>query len=157
MGYKGCSTTEKREKFDYRKHYLEHNKGVFGGNYICSQCGRIISKEEMQVDHIVPLKKWYAPNAVINCCAICPKCNKEKSDKVGLCTLKGIMAKVAEEVIVFTQNVFNLGGKLILTGVSTGLRLLVSPLTSKRSIIQKILIVCVYVYVVYLIISKFRG
>lgn len=36
----------------YRKQFLSHNKGIFGRWYICAYCGKIISVEKMDVDHI---------------------------------------------------------------------------------------------------------
>mgnify|MGYP003303003317 CR=1 FL=1 len=40
---------------DYRKQYLEWHPGIFGKYYICVYCGKIMKREDMQVDHIIPV------------------------------------------------------------------------------------------------------
>lgn len=94
---------EKRKSFDYRRHYLKHNRGIFGSLYFCSQCLKPLKEDEMEVDHIFPNSKWFSPNRTFNCVAICPACNKRKTDKIGWCTVKGLIAKAIEELFIYTQ------------------------------------------------------
>lgn len=106
MAFKlGRTTQERREAFDYRAAYLEHNRGVFG-IYFCAQCGKPLRKEDMQVDHIIPLNKGGA-NMVLNCVATCAPCNRSKSDKVSVKYITcGVIAKTFEEISVLISNVF---------------------------------------------------
>lgn len=95
---------EKRRSYDLRKHYLEHNRGLLGSIYICSQCWAVMSHNELEVDHIFPNSKWYAPNRVFNAVAICPSCNKKKTNKVTFkLQSKAIIAKLLEEFYIFVQ------------------------------------------------------
>lgn len=91
---------EKRESFDYRAGYLKHNNGILGKYYFCSQCYKIVKKSDMEVDHIIPNSRWFAPNRVFNCTSICAKCNKEKSNKMGKYVIKGLLFKFFEEIFL---------------------------------------------------------
>jgi len=104
---------EKRESFDYRYHYMNHNKGIFNEYYICSQCYKVIKKKEMEVDHILPNSKWFAPNRVFNCTSICSKCNKEKSNKMGKYVVKGILFKLVEEFCILVSKCFHLSLRIL--------------------------------------------
>lgn len=104
-----------RDSNDYRSEYFKKNPGLFGCIWFCSQCGvPLKGKEMVQVDHIIPpsifAKKKYkdtklvsntsllsiALNSSFNTVAICHKCNLKKSNKVGMCTVKGTAAKGVE-------------------------------------------------------------
>lgn len=144
MSYKS-RTQIKRESYDYRSRYLEHNHGLFGGIYLCSQCFRIMSREEMQVDHIVPIAKWFAPNRVFNCVSICPTCNKKKSDKISKSLIfKGLLMKMFEEFYILIQRIIILLLRLLLVLLIMIVRILVRPLVSDRSIVQKGVVVGFY-------------
>lgn len=64
----------------------------------------MFGKENVQVDHIIPLAGM-GINRTINTVAICPKCNREKSDKGGKYVLKGMFAKVIETILFTLQKV----------------------------------------------------
>lgn len=154
MGYKTKSEGQiKRESFDYRKAYLKHNPGLLGGIYICSQCGRPMTRSHMQVDHIIPIANKFSVNRVINCVAICPKCNKIKSDRTDKkFIIKGIIFKLLEEFIILLQNILLLLLRFISVALIYLLRIMVTPLKSDRSIYQKGLIIASYsVIAVFLI------
>ena len=104
---------EKRESFDYRYHYIKHNNGILNEYYFCSQCYKIVKKKDMEVDHILPNSKWFAPNRVFNCTSIGSKCNKEKSNKMGKYVVKGIIFKLLEESCLLVSKIFHLTLKLI--------------------------------------------
>lgn len=170
MGYKSYGQ-KKRESFDYRTNYIKHNPGLFGSLYFCSQCLKVLSRHEMEVDHIVPVSKWYAPNAVYNCCAICSTCNKKKSAKikfgfdrnpnrsqrVHFATTKGMIAKVLEELYIVIQKLLIWILKLLWSLGLSASRLLIAPLRTDRSILQKIVIVAVYFIIFKIAKSYFFG
>ena len=95
----------KREAYNYRVAYFQRNPGLFGCIWFCSQCGiPMIGKNNVQVDHIIPLA-GLGINRTINTVAICPHCNREKSDKCGKYAIKGNIAKVLEVVLFTLQKV----------------------------------------------------
>lgn len=104
--YKGRTATlsksqRKREAFNYRAAYFKKNPGLFGFIWFCSQCAiPMFGQHNVQVDHIIPLAGM-GINRTINTVAICPKCNRKKSDNGGKYIAKGLFAKVIE-VILFT-------------------------------------------------------
>ena len=91
----------------YRTNYIRAHPGLkVAGKYwyICSYCGRIISREKMQVDHVLAIElarrnvfyRMFAPsqkfggiNSLRNLCASCPKCNNRKSNLGGWWIVKG--------------------------------------------------------------------
>lgn len=93
------STKERRQAFDYRTGYFKHNKGVFG-LYFCAQCFKPLRKDDVEVDHIIPLSKM-GPNSVINCVATCRHCNRSKSDIIDGRVIKGVIFKIVEEICIF--------------------------------------------------------
>ena len=95
----------KRQSFDYRGEYLKHHPGVFGRFYVCSQCGICVTKDKMEVDHVLPVSKWYGPNKTFNCVSTCVECNRLKSDKVGWCTVRGFVFKLFEEIYILINRV----------------------------------------------------
>lgn len=95
----------KREAFNYRKAYFEKNPGLFGCIWFCSQCGiPMFGKDNVQVDHIIPLA-GLGINRTINTVAICPRCNREKSDKCGKYAVKGVIAKFFEAALFTIQKI----------------------------------------------------
>lgn len=152
MGYKSYSQ-KKRESYDYRTNYIKHNCGIFGGVYICSQCYKHLSRKEMEVDHMFPVSKWYAPNRVINCVSICSTCNKSKSDKVTLkMSVKAILAKLFEEFYILIQKGILLILRLIFILLLSLVRICLTPLKTNRSILQKLVIVITYCYIIGLVV-----
>ena len=94
---------------DYRRQFLKHNKGIFGGgNFFCSYCGRLLTPKRMTVDHLIPINKVKRRglarffmkirgikniNDVNNLIPSCSHCNSRKSDKIGLWIIKGDIGK----------------------------------------------------------------
>lgn len=144
----------KRESYDYRANYLEHNPGYFKGLYICSQCGKILTKNTMEVDHIFPVSKWWAPNRVINCVAICSECNKRKSDKVTWkMSIKAILCKILEESYLLLSFILLMLRRLIFILLVMLIRMMLTPLKTDRSIVQKCVIVCAYCYTLAMVLG----
>lgn len=80
---------------DYRNRYILNHPGIFGKFYMCPYCGRIMTRNSMQVDHIISINlanehrayRILVPNDDINnirnLTASCPECNNRKSDSGG--------------------------------------------------------------------------
>ena len=80
---------------DYRNRYILNHPGTFGKFYMCPYCGRIMTRNSMQVDHIISINlanehrayRILVPNDDINnirnLTASCPECNNRKSDSGG--------------------------------------------------------------------------
>ena len=80
---------------DYRYRYILNHPGIFGKFYMCPYCGRIMTRNSMQVDHIISINlanehrayRILVPNDDINnirnLTASCPECNNRKSDSGG--------------------------------------------------------------------------
>ena len=135
---RGCSTTEKRNAYPYRRVYFEKNPGLaFGHFWRCSQCGRIIfSKKNVYVDHIIPLNKG-GVNHHLNCVAICRTCNLKKSDKVDHRVAVGYASKALETTVLSGKKAVKFAGKSVFKsvlfagkGFITGAKTLVSRGTS---------------------------
>lgn len=110
---------EKRNSYNYRDKFLKHNPGYFGSFYICSQCFKPITKDELEVDHIFPISRWWAPNHLVNLVSTCRPCNRKKSDKVEFrIQTKGVIVKIIEEIYVLLHNLFLLLIKLFIFLVS---------------------------------------
>lgn len=93
---------------DYRKTFFSKSRPFIGGLYFCIYCGKLISKKRVEVDHIIPvhkaqekrlfqkiidMKKWSDINDCRNLGASCRRCNRKKSDKTGLWTIRGFIGK----------------------------------------------------------------
>lgn len=89
---------------NYRDNFYKHNKGP----YRCRYCRKRLSPKYMQIDHIVPVgqvkKSSYARmllkirgirnvNNYRNLAPSCSKCNRKKSDKLGMWYIKGMFGK----------------------------------------------------------------
>lgn len=122
---------DKRKSYDYRRHYLKHNRGLLGSFYFCSQCGKPLTEDELEVDHIFPNSEWFSPNRVFNCVSICPRCNKTKSNRISFgLQAKGILAKLFEEFYILVQKIIIGIIRLIIILMFYLLRLLWSGLLS---------------------------
>lgn len=137
------STQEKRQSFDYRSEYFKHNKGLFGCIYFCAQCYRPLLRKDVEVDHIVPLSKM-GPNSVLNCVATCRKCNRHKSDSLGKMTVKGLIFKVVEEVVIGLS-------KVISYLLSTCWKSLIHPIKDNKKIVSLIQLAIVYFLLIMII------
>ncbi|VYU48944.1 hypothetical protein [Clostridium paraputrificum] len=157
MGYKSYAQ-QKRESYDYRRAYLKHHPGIFGSFYICSQCGKILVRSSMEVDHIFPVSKWWSVNRVINCVAICSRCNKHKSDRITTAmSVKAILMKILEELYILIHKLILLLLQLLFLGLALGIRMMIRPLFTQRSVSQKIVIVACYGYIGLLFVRVLLG
>lgn len=105
---------EKRNSYNYRDKFLKHNPGYFNSFYICSQCLKPITKDELEVDHIFPISRWWAPNHLINLVSTCRTCNRRKSDKISFwIQFRAVLVKIVEEIYILLHNLMLLLLKLI--------------------------------------------
>ncbi len=97
-----------RKSSNYREKYIQKNPPFYKGGYRCTYCGRFVSKENMQVDHIVSVtqgkmsvsmqnkfyrKGWKGINDERNLTCSCAACNDYKSSKGGIWVLRGMLRK----------------------------------------------------------------
>lgn len=88
----------------YRKDFFENNRGP----YHCAYCGRRLKSDNLEVDHLIPVSKaktsvgvrtWLHlcgiknVNDVRNLVSSCPRCNRKKSDKIGLWAIRGAIGR----------------------------------------------------------------
>lgn len=92
---------------NYRKEFFQHYKPVFQNYYFCIYCGKLLTRKNLQVDHIIPIHKaktskwvrWYLErypkgvNDYRNLGASCRNCNLTKSAKMGFWTIRGKIGK----------------------------------------------------------------
>ncbi len=95
---------------NYRDEFFKANKGYKhnGKKYHCAYCGKILTKKQLQVDHVIAVdavKKHLIPRLIIklsgiknvndpkNLVASCPSCNNRKSNKQGLWVLRGYIGR----------------------------------------------------------------
>jgi 5-methylcytosine-specific restriction endonuclease McrA len=167
-----------RDSLDYRNAYFRKNPGYFGFIWICSQCAKpLLGRRSVQVDHIFPPSKFSktkkdsfgnvksntsflaeAANTERNLVACCDKCNRRKSDKVGIVTAKGAIAKVFEMTTFTGQKglvvVVGLTMKILYHLIRFLLRLLSKPLTMKGPWYLKLACVAFYAFLAYYIFSR---
>ena len=154
MGYSGNGTKtysqRKRDKFPYREAYIKYNRGIAGTWYFCYNCGKILTRDSMQVDHIIPLNNRFGLNRLFNCSTLCEKCNKSKSDKLeAKYVIKGSIAKVVEWITILTGKVLSLGLKGLGFVVIFLIRSLLTPMFTDRSIVQKGVIVLLLLILIF--------
>lgn len=92
---------------DYRSLFLSENEPP----YRCIYCGRYISSDEMQVDHIVPVAavkksafaRWllerkdiHSVNDIRNLAPSCRRCNMKKGTKLGLWYIRACLHRNPE-------------------------------------------------------------
>jgi hypothetical protein len=158
-----------RDEYDYRSEYFKRKPGLFGAVWFCSQCWKpLIGKDKVEVDHGFPpsffAKKKRnrhgqivknnsvlakAMNRPFNLVACCKECNRGKSDKIGVVTVKAGIAQVIETVMFSAQRAVVVGTGLALKlsyfVISNGLKLLAKPLIAKNPWHVKALVVAAYV------------
>ena len=100
---------------DYRREYLKHHRGFFG-IYICSYCGKVLTRSQMQVDHVYPVNRAATKssgklfvklrssiaisqrkkgvNGLWNLTSSCKRCNHIKNASAGLWTVRGYIGRV---------------------------------------------------------------
>lgn len=95
---------KKREKFPYREMYFKHNPGLFGCIWTCAYCHRpLLGRNNVVVDHIIPLNSPLGRNATFNLVASCSECNLRKSDKIDYRVPKGYVSKMLESTLFTIQ------------------------------------------------------
>lgn len=127
-----------RNSYNYREEYFKKNPGLFGCIWFCAYCGRpLFGKGQVQVDHVVPpsqfSKKKYdrhgnlikntsvaaeALNHRFNLVSACAKCNRKKSDGMGLYVIRGGFAKILQTALFRFQDLLVHSGKLTAKGVN---------------------------------------
>ncbi len=114
---------------NYRNQFFKKNKGIFGTNiYVCAYCGKFLRKNQVRVDHIIPvyraknyklykklllLRRIKNVNDVRNLTASCEKCNSRKSSNGGLWILRGWFGRSAFRVIL-KEIIFLIFGSILL-------------------------------------------
>ena len=93
---------------NYRRIFFSHYEPYRNGKYFCIYCGRLLPKEKIQVDHIIPvhaaqtewfiqryLKRngWESINDFHNLGASCKRCNSRKGAKMGWWVWRGFRGK----------------------------------------------------------------
>lgn len=100
---------------NYRKNYFENNPPHLFGKYFCAYCGRLLTQDEVTIDHIYPVavvkknlelqkrlkKKGYSGvNDTRNLVQACWTCNSIKGKKVGKWIRKGKIGRIWQLWIV---------------------------------------------------------
>lgn len=151
----------KREKMDYRDEYFKHNPGIFGCIWVCAYCKRpLVGKQNVQVDHIMPLNNVLGRNARYNLVAACPKCNHSKSDKVDGRVVTGYVSKGFEVVIFSIQKVIIIalvGCGLVLQKCWQALWSVVKMPFSRTSTTTKVVALVIYSVIGWWLYSWMRG
>ena len=95
MGYKARCFDEKFERSPkYRYNFIKCNPPV-NNRYRCVYCGRVVKKDDMEVDHILPVSgakeyEWVRKklkrgvNDMSNLVPSCHRCNMRKLDSIAL-------------------------------------------------------------------------
>lgn len=101
---------------NYRADYFAAHKPVRRDKYHCAYCGRLLPKEALEVDHIIPIQKAKAsvfwqlilsalcPEGVNdrnNLTTACRHCNGKKGANAGLWVLRGYIGKYYVCWVVF--------------------------------------------------------
>ena len=92
----------------YRKDFFMNTDPHYKNKYFCSYCGVLLSREELTVDHIIPIDKAKKSktakkilhllkidniNDIRNLTASCFECNSRKRNKLGFWIIKGFLGK----------------------------------------------------------------
>ena len=108
MRRKGYFTVLYDERFsrseDYRELFFMSEEPQEGGLYRCVYCGKLKSKDDITVDHIIPVgavKRGKGRfllgsrdvNDLSNLVPACERCNERKSDHIGLWPLKARLGR----------------------------------------------------------------
>ena len=90
---------------NYRQAFFSKNKAR---RYHCAYCGRRLKEEDVEVDHLIPVgavKNKFLPRILLrlsgvsdvndekNLVASCRKCNRKKSDKLGVWLFRGMIGR----------------------------------------------------------------
>ena len=106
---------EYRRSSDYRRTFFQSKPGLFGRFYYCSYCGRLLTRKQVTIDHLIPVNaagnsrffRWLLGKCSIgnvndlkNLVPACSHCNSSKGKKTGLWILWGIIGRHSEFWIV---------------------------------------------------------
>lgn len=139
---------EKRNSYNYRDKYLKHNPGFLNSFYLCSQCFRPITKDDLEVDHIFPISRWWAPNHLVNLVSTCRTCNRKKSDKVSFSIqAKGVIVKIIEELYILVHRIFLLSLKMLIFALSYVLNYIKDLAVKQRKIVFIFLVIILTLFV----------
>lgn len=139
----------KRDKLDYRQEYFNHNPGLFGSIYFCAYCRRPLFRDEVEVDHIMPLNNALGRNVRWNLVAACRRCNRAKSDTVDGRVVLGYTSKVADTAFYTVQKTFI---RFIYLLLSILMVLIKIPLIILRAVFTKSSFMTKIVFIVTLLI-----
>lgn len=107
---------------DYRSDFFKRNKGPFR----CRYCNKKLKKNEVVVDHLIPVakvkKSQFARDLLYirgistvndyrNLVPACAKCNRKKSDQMGFWVIQGMLGRfkiywILREVLIFISICF---------------------------------------------------
>ena len=111
---------------NYRKDFFAANKGP----YRCRYCNRLLKKDYMEIDHLIPIDKAKVKghyrrvlekkgirnvNDIRNLVPACQRCNRLKGSKTGIWYIKGILGqyptywKIRRFILIILEIVFVIG------------------------------------------------
>ena len=64
----------------YREDWFNANKPILFGKYFCMHCGKLYSKNEIEIDHRIP-KRDGGTDDLWNLQPLCRHCNRSKRDR----------------------------------------------------------------------------
>lgn len=114
----------------YRQRFFDENKGP----YHCAYCGRRLKRDQIEVDHLIPVSQAKSDVKVrtwLHLCGItnvndnknlvssCQRCNRKKSDKMGLWIVKGFLGR--HKIFWTIRNIVASIISLILFGIAFAL------------------------------------
>lgn len=109
---------------DYRRKYFKEKKPFLGKFYFCAYCGNMYTQKDITVDHIISInsaksrkiqrkmeRKNIDINSINNLTTACTKCNRRKSDKLGMWYIRGKIGQwlTGFPVIFFTLWLIKMG------------------------------------------------
>lgn len=121
---------------NYREEYFRHHKGLFGF-YLCSYCGKIMKKDKVTVDHVIPKSKFLAnkvwdANTKFNLVAACHHCNCSKSNLVDLRIIQGhlvlLLGPIGVVIGLLCKTVYRILSLLTKFGIGKVLGSLLKPI-----------------------------
>lgn len=150
------TSQRKRAEMDYRKEFFRKNKGLFGCIYFCAYCYKPLTRDMIQVDHIVPLNSVCGQNKKYNLVAACAKCNREKSDIVDIRIFQGYAMKIIFSLLMLVQKavvaILVLAYSILLSAIKLVLNIIAAPFRSKNPTFI-IVAVILYAFIIYRLVQ----
>ena len=78
----------------YRDDWFNNNKPDWGNKYRCCKCGGLFPKSQIDIDHIIPLRKG-GTNDLWNLQPMCKTCNRSKGANQSTGETLNTMARAA--------------------------------------------------------------